>query len=246
MSDRRVLSWDFFLNRFDTLFVEAQISLEKTGEIPYLRDLKNSETGSDALLTKISKAREALSQSDTTCSMAKTLSASFGTKWPYKRTMSAPASIIPPSRQDSKIGKVTRKKLKKKQFEMLMRTNFQSIFKHTEKVYNRQISAPILKRKSSRFGLGQFLSGSGSNANTANVASANVGHAQHHLQISSTPHSHSQGVHHLHHLHHPMHIAQPQTSSAGTTPTTPNLLSEKQYQSGPTFSNYMMGGQGRS
>lgn len=103
LSDRRVLSWDFFLNRFDTLFVEAQISLEKTGDIPYLRDLKNSETGSDALLTKISKAREALSQSDTTCSMAKTLSASFGTKWPYKRTMSAPASIIPP-RQDSKIG----------------------------------------------------------------------------------------------------------------------------------------------
>lgn len=104
LSDRRVLSWEFFLNRFDTLFVEAQISLEKTGDIPYLRDLKNSETGSDALLTKISKAREALSQSDTTCSMAKTLSASFGTKWPYKRTMSAPASIIPP-RQDSKIGR---------------------------------------------------------------------------------------------------------------------------------------------
>lgn len=104
LSDRRVLSWDFFLNRFDTLFVEAQINLEKTGDIPYLRDLRNSETGSDALLSKISKAREALSQSDTSCSMAKTLSASFGTKWPYKRTMSAPASIIPP-RQDSKIGK---------------------------------------------------------------------------------------------------------------------------------------------
>lgn len=104
LSDRHVLSWDFFLNRFDTLFVEAQISLEKTGDIPYLRDLRNSETGSDTLLSKISKAREALNQSDTVCNMAKTLSASFGTKWPYKRTMSAPASIIPP-RQDSKIGK---------------------------------------------------------------------------------------------------------------------------------------------
>lgn len=126
--------------------------------------------------------------------------------------------------------------------QMLMQLLLHRII-FTEKVYNRQISAPILKRKSSRFGLGQFLSGS-SNANTANVASANVGHAQHHLQISSTPHSHSQGVHHhLHHLHHP--LAQPQTSSAGTTPTTPNLLSEKQYQSGPTFSNNM-GGQGRS
>lgn len=103
LSDRKVLVWEFFLNRFDTLFVEAQINLEKTGEIPYLRDLRNSETGSDALLSKISKAREALSQSDTSFSMAKTLSASFGTKWPYKRTMSAPASIIP-ARQDSKIG----------------------------------------------------------------------------------------------------------------------------------------------
>ncbi|KAL5284179.1 UNC79 family protein [Megaselia abdita] len=98
LSDRKILTWDFFLNRFDTLFVEAQITLEKSGELAYLRDLRNSENGSETLSTKISKAREALSQSDST-GMAKTLSASFGTKWPYKRTMSAPASIIP--RQDS-------------------------------------------------------------------------------------------------------------------------------------------------
>ncbi|GAB0098713.1 protein unc-79 homolog [Sergentomyia squamirostris] len=131
LSDRKVLAWDFFLNRFDTIFVEAQVNLEKNGDISYLRDLRNSENGSEILSTKISKAREALSQSDGTGSMAKTLSASFGPKWPYKRTMSAPASIIP--RQDSKMEK--------------------------EKVYNRQISAPILKRKSSRFGLdGHFHS----------------------------------------------------------------------------------------
>uniref|UniRef100_A0A182J4T6 Protein unc-79 homolog n=2 Tax=Anopheles atroparvus TaxID=41427 RepID=A0A182J4T6_ANOAO len=125
LSDRKVLTWDFFLNRFDTLFVEAQVNLERAGDISYLRDLRNSENGSEILSTKISKAREALSQSDTTGSMSKTLSASFGTKWPYKRTMSAPATIIP--RQESKVEK--------------------------EKVYNRQVSAPILKRKSSRFGL---------------------------------------------------------------------------------------------
>lgn len=107
-------------------------------------------------------------------------------------------------------------------------------------MYNRQISAPILKRKSSRFGLGQFLSGS-SNANTANVAS-NIGHVQHHLQISSAPHT--QVVHHHHQYHHSMHITQPQTTSAGTTPTTPNLLTEKQYQSGQSFSNNF-GAQGR-
>ncbi|XP_062699699.1 protein unc-79 homolog isoform X2 [Aedes albopictus] len=125
LSDRKVLSWDFFLNRFDTLFVEAQVNLEKNGDISHLRDLRNSENGSEILSTKINKAREALSQSDTSGSMSKTLSASFGTKWPYKRTMSAPATIIP--RQESKIEK--------------------------EKIYNRQASAPIFKRKSSRFGL---------------------------------------------------------------------------------------------
>uniref|UniRef100_A0A182N8V5 Protein unc-79 homolog n=1 Tax=Anopheles dirus TaxID=7168 RepID=A0A182N8V5_9DIPT len=136
LSDRKVLTWDFFLNRFDTLFVEAQVNLERAGDISYLRDLRNSETGSEILSTKISKAREALSQSDTTGSMSKTLSASFGTKWPYKRTMSAPATIIP--RQESKIEK--------------------------EKVYSRQVSAPILKRKSSRFGLdGHVHSISGQN-----------------------------------------------------------------------------------
>ncbi|XP_063709308.1 protein unc-79 homolog isoform X4 [Culicoides brevitarsis] len=125
LCDRKILTWEFFLNRFDTLFVEAQISLEKTGELSYLRDLRNSENGSEFLSTKINKAREALNQSDSSGSMTKTLSASFGGKYPYKRTMSAPATIIP--RQESKIEK--------------------------EKTYARQQSAPILKRKSSRFGL---------------------------------------------------------------------------------------------
>ncbi|XP_075145711.1 UNC-79 domain-containing protein isoform X9 [Haematobia irritans] len=139
LSDRKVLTWEFFLNRFDTLFVEAQITLEKCGDISYLRDLRNSENGSEALSSKILKAREALSQNETaTVGMAKTLSASFGTKWPYKRTMSAPASMIP--RQDSKF------------------------VPDKEKIYSRQISAPILKRKTSRFGLdGHIHSLSGMN-----------------------------------------------------------------------------------
>lgn len=102
LSDRKVLSWDFFLNRFDTLFLEAQITLEKAGEVSNLRDLRNSETGSETLSTKINKAREAINQSDSSSTMTKTLSASFGHKNPYKRAMSAPATIIP--RQESKAG----------------------------------------------------------------------------------------------------------------------------------------------
>jgi len=37
LSDRRILTWEFFLNRFDTLFLEAQINLEKSGDVTYLR-----------------------------------------------------------------------------------------------------------------------------------------------------------------------------------------------------------------
>lgn len=33
VSDRKILRWDFFLNCFDTLFLEAQITLERLGDI---------------------------------------------------------------------------------------------------------------------------------------------------------------------------------------------------------------------
>lgn len=99
------MKWDFFLSRFDTLFIEAQVNLEKNGDLSYLRDLRNSENGSEILTNKIAKAREALSQSSDSLEsrkmMSKTLSASFG-KCQYKRTMSAPANFTP--RQESKIG----------------------------------------------------------------------------------------------------------------------------------------------
>ncbi|CAL7949507.1 unnamed protein product [Xylocopa violacea] len=126
LSDRHILTWEFFLNRFDALFLEAQINLERSGDLPCVRDLRNTDLNSEIFMKKVHRAQEALSQSDGSgTNSIKTLSASFGTKWPYKRTMSAPASMIP--RQDTKQEK--------------------------EKVYNRQYSAPILKRKSSRFGL---------------------------------------------------------------------------------------------
>lgn len=106
-------------------------------------------------MKKLHRAQEALSQtSDST--LVKTLSASFGTKWPYKRTMSAPASIL--SRQDSKLGKYVEKifvcayKIISLYFVILMNAIFDYLEK--DKVYNRQFSAPVLKRKSSKFGLG--------------------------------------------------------------------------------------------
>lgn len=80
------------------------MNLEKNCDLAYLRDLRNSESGSEALNTKINKARDALNRSlepQEIKKMTKTLSASFG-KWQYKRAMSAPANITP--RQESKIG----------------------------------------------------------------------------------------------------------------------------------------------
>lgn len=62
LRDRRFLTWDFFLNRFDAIFLEAQIYLQQTGEIPSftMQDLKNTNTKSEIYQKKIIRAREAL------------------------------------------------------------------------------------------------------------------------------------------------------------------------------------------
>lgn len=37
LSDRKILSWEFFLNRFEALFLEAQINSNKTLDFANLR-----------------------------------------------------------------------------------------------------------------------------------------------------------------------------------------------------------------
>ncbi|XP_026332052.1 protein unc-79 homolog isoform X2 [Hyposmocoma kahamanoa] len=135
LSDRKILSWEFFLNRFEALFLEAQINSNKTLDFANLRELVSSETSSEWFLYKVRRAHEALSVSARD-SNVNTLSASFGTKWPYKRTISAPATM--PPHPDTRHGKIQQNK-------------------EREKVYSRQYSAPLLKRKTSKFGLGQLL-----------------------------------------------------------------------------------------
>lgn len=78
------MTWDFFLNRFDALFVEAQV---KKGVAA--RDLKNTNVHSEAYQKKITRAREALAETH----IARSLSACMDNKnnTPYKRTVSAPA-----------------------------------------------------------------------------------------------------------------------------------------------------------
>ncbi|XP_042883659.1 protein unc-79 homolog isoform X4 [Penaeus japonicus] len=136
LPDRRILSWEFFYNRFDALYLEAQIALEKYGDIAFPRDLKNSDMTSDVFERKLSKAKDALTLVQS--ASVRTLSGSLGTKWPYKRTMSAPAN-------------------------MLNRAVEKQVDKGKEKTYLRQASAPLLKCKSSKFGLGQFIGSNQSN-----------------------------------------------------------------------------------
>ncbi|XP_068237998.1 protein unc-79 homolog isoform X5 [Palaemon carinicauda] len=92
LPDRRILTWDFFFNRFDALYLEAQIALEKYGEIAFPRDLKNSDMTSDVFERKLNRAKDALTLVQS--ASVRTLSGSLGTKWPYKRTMSAPANML--------------------------------------------------------------------------------------------------------------------------------------------------------
>ncbi|KAG9510802.1 Protein unc-79-like protein [Fragariocoptes setiger] len=63
LKDRRFLTWEFFLNRFDTIFVEAQIYLQQTGEMPdasFMQDLKNTNIKSKNFQDKIVRAHGAL------------------------------------------------------------------------------------------------------------------------------------------------------------------------------------------
>ncbi|GBP28889.1 Protein unc-79 homolog [Eumeta japonica] len=139
LSDRKILTWEFFLNRFEALFLEAQINSKKGTDFSNLRELVSTETSSEAFIYKVRRAHEALSSSTRDQPAVNTLSASFGTKWPYKRTISAPATM--PPQPDARQGE----------------------YHEREKVYSRQYSAPILKRKTSRFGLGQLLAAGGVN-----------------------------------------------------------------------------------
>ncbi|CAG7837387.1 unnamed protein product [Allacma fusca] len=122
--DRKILRWDFFLNCFDTLFIEAQILLERSGEIVFMKDQRNYDFTMEHFVKKLNRVQDGLYKSELPQPLGqKTLSSSLGKKWPYKRTMSAPAAF-----------------------------NFKH-GGDKEKYYCRQSSAPVLKRKGSKHGL---------------------------------------------------------------------------------------------
>lgn len=62
---------------------------------------------SESFTRRLTRAQEALSRSESsTDGSIRTLTASFGPKWPYKRTMSAPASTVPHQERQAAKGKI--------------------------------------------------------------------------------------------------------------------------------------------
>lgn len=60
LTKRKIISWKFFFNRFDALYLEAQLSLQRAGELIEPRDLKASHMSNESFNRKLQKAREAI------------------------------------------------------------------------------------------------------------------------------------------------------------------------------------------
>jgi hypothetical protein len=60
LTKRKIISWKFFFNRFDALYLEAQLSLQRAGELIEPRDLKSSHMSNESFNKKLQKAREAI------------------------------------------------------------------------------------------------------------------------------------------------------------------------------------------
>ncbi|KAK6182809.1 hypothetical protein SNE40_010404 [Patella caerulea] len=90
LPDHKILTWEFFLGRFDTLSLEAQIDLENRGDIPYPQDLTSSDRHSEHFLRKLNRARLALARTDS----IRSVSVSILSKPPYRRAVSVPLHLI--------------------------------------------------------------------------------------------------------------------------------------------------------
>jgi hypothetical protein len=60
----RILSWEFFLNRFDTLFIESQISMEESGELISPQSIGGFNTESEHFIRKLNQIRFAMARTD--------------------------------------------------------------------------------------------------------------------------------------------------------------------------------------
>jgi hypothetical protein len=60
----KILSWEFFLNRFDTLSIESQISMEESGELISPQSIGGFNTESEHFIRKLNQIRFAMARTD--------------------------------------------------------------------------------------------------------------------------------------------------------------------------------------
>ncbi|CAF1634464.1 unnamed protein product, partial [Adineta steineri] len=60
----KILSWEFFLNRFDTLSIESQISMEESGELISPQSIGGFNTESEHFIRKLNQIRFAMAKTD--------------------------------------------------------------------------------------------------------------------------------------------------------------------------------------
>ncbi|XP_041469783.1 protein unc-79 homolog [Lytechinus variegatus] len=93
-----VLSWEFFMNRLDTLALEAQVDMEQNKEFPFPMDTSRSSAGlgdrTDIFMNKLNRARLARSQSELSGTLKpRRLSAAFSKQDSKARSKSMPTGI---------------------------------------------------------------------------------------------------------------------------------------------------------
>jgi hypothetical protein len=68
--DEAILSWDFFIQRFESLAIEAQLKSQNNG---FVQDLLHTDPMSEIYQKKVTRARQSLSEAETVKSIVKTL-----------------------------------------------------------------------------------------------------------------------------------------------------------------------------
>ncbi|XP_071164350.1 protein unc-79 homolog isoform X1 [Mytilus edulis] len=81
LKEDKILTWDFFLSRLDTLSLEAQIDLENS-------DIFSADRENESFLKKLNRARFALARTDSIRSVSQSC------KPPYRRAVSVPMHLV--------------------------------------------------------------------------------------------------------------------------------------------------------
>ena len=97
-STTKILTWEFFLNRFDTLSIESQISMEESGELISPQSIGGFNTESEHFIRKLNQIRFAMARTDSIKAISSSVRLS-----PQQRRTTTINQIRPPPTVNEKI-----------------------------------------------------------------------------------------------------------------------------------------------